>query len=143
MKESKTKKADDARLLKILLKLGALFCLSAGLVQFFFPGVDAVLAEVAPGELNWIYRLLGSFYIGLGIGMIRVDRDPAGQDIFITTLIAIASLACLAFTISLFTEFYPAIPGVLLAWIVVLTLLLTARKKAQDLLTMKSQTPES
>ena len=59
-------KADDTRLLKAVLMVGAIFCLVGGAVQFLFPDIDAILAEVEPGELDWIYRMLGSGYIGLG-----------------------------------------------------------------------------
>ena len=77
--KSAATKADDTRLLKVLLMVGGCGCLVAGAVQFLFPGVDAILAEVEPGELDWIYRMLGSGYIGLGIGMLKVYRKPARQ----------------------------------------------------------------
>ncbi|MDB4798955.1 hypothetical protein OAH36_05110 [Verrucomicrobia bacterium] len=129
-----TTQAKDPRLLKILLLPGALFCLLAGGAQFLFPGIDAVLADKEAGELQWIYRLLGSVYIGLGIGMLRAHRNPAGQEIFISTLIIIAGLACVAFTITLFTASYPPIPWVLAGWLIVFVLLVIARQKARDIL---------
>ena len=127
-------RADDTRLLKTVLMVGAIFCLVAGVVQFLFPGIDAILAEVEPGELDWIYRMLGSGYIGLGIGMLGVYRNPAGQGIFITMLIVMAVFVCVAFIITLLTASYHPIPAVLCAWIVALVLLVYARQMAKDIL---------
>jgi|GEM_PF-3074257 len=127
-------KADDIRLLKAVLMAGGIFCLAAGAVQFLFPGVDAVLAGVQPGELDWIYRLLGSAYIGLGVGMLMVFRNPIGQGVFVSTLILIAGLVCLTFLITLLTANYQPIPMVLGGWIVAFALLVFARQKAKDVL---------
>lgn len=127
-------KADDARLLKVLLMVGGIFCLLAGAIQFVFPGIDAILAEVHPGELDWIYRLLGSGYIGLGIGMLRVSRKPNGQGEFILMLIVMTALGCVTFVITLLTNSHGPIPAVLGVWIVALGLLVCARKKAKDIL---------
>ncbi len=127
-------RANDTRLLKALLMVGGCFCLMAGGVQFFFPGIDAILAEVEPGELDWIYRLLGSGYIGLGIGMLSVYRNPAGQGVFISMLIAMTALASVTFTITLLTAPYDPILLVLCLWIVTLLLLIYARHRARDIL---------
>ena len=127
-------RADDTRLLKTVLMVGAIFCLVAGVVQFLFPGIDAILAEVEPGELDWIYRMLGSGYVGLGIGMLGVYRNPAGQGIFITMLIVMAVFVCVAFIITLLTASYHPIPAVLCAWILALVLLVYARQMAKDIL---------
>ena len=126
--------ADDTRLLKVLLLVGGVYCLVAGAVQFLFPGVDAILAEVEPGELDWIYRMLGSGYIGLGIGMLGVYRTPAGQGVFIIMLIVMTALVCVTFTITFLTASYRPIPAVLCVWIVALALLVYARQKAKDVL---------
>jgi len=53
---------DDASLLKILLLIGGVFFLFAGALQFLWPGIDANLAGVAPGGLDWPYRMLGGGY---------------------------------------------------------------------------------
>ena len=95
-------------------------------MQFLFPGVDAILAEVEPGEIDWIYRLLGSGYIGLGIGMLGLYRKPARQGVFITMLIVMTAFACLTFIIALLTASYRPIPAVLCVWIVALVLLVYA-----------------
>ncbi|MHC4118469.1 MAG: hypothetical protein ACYSWO_13290 [Planctomycetota bacterium] len=131
---SNAAKADDTRLLKVLLMVGGVYCLFAGAVQFLFPGIDAILAGVEPGELDWIYRLLGSAYIGLGTGMLGVYRNPAGQGVFITMLIVMTALACIAFIITLFTAPYSPIPVVLCILIVALALLVYGRQKAKDIL---------
>ena len=132
--KSAATKADDTRLMKVLLMVGGCGCLVAGAVQFLFPGVDAILAEVEPGELDWIYRLLGSGYIGLGIGMLGVYRKPARQGVFITMLIVMTAFACLTFIIALLTASYRPIPAVLCVWIVVLVLMVYARQMAKDIL---------
>jgi hypothetical protein len=131
---SNTTKADDTRLLKVLLMVGGIYCLFAGAVQFLFPGIDAILVGVEPGELNWIYRLLGSGYVGLGIGMLGVYRNLAGQGVFITMLIVMTALACVVFIITLFTAPYSPIPVVLCILIVTLALLVYGRQKAKDIL---------
>jgi hypothetical protein len=127
-------KADDTRLLKAVLMVGAIFSLVAGAVQFLFPGIDAILAEVDPGELDWIYRMLGGGYIGLGIGMLGVYRNPVGQGIFITMLIVMTASVCVTFIITLLTASYHPIPAVLCVWIVALVLLVYARQRAKDIL---------
>ena len=132
--KSAATKADDTRLLKVLLLVGAIFCLAAGVIHFLSPGIDAILAEVEPGELDWIYHMLGSGYIGLGIGMLGVYRKPAGQGVFITMLIVMTAFACVTFIIALLTASYRPIPAVLCVWIVALVLLVYARQMAKDIL---------
>lgn len=127
-------KADDTRLLKALILIGSLFCLCAGVIQFLFPGIDAILAEVKTGDLDWTYRILGTGYIGLGIGMLGVYRNPTGQRVFITMLIVITTLVCVAFTITVLTAPYHPIAIVLCVWIVALVLLVYGRQRAKDIL---------
>lgn len=82
----------DAKMLKVVLVIYAVVVLVYGLCFLFIPGVLADMAEGDPVDFGWL-RWPGGILIALGIGALRVMRNPAKQGVFVTTIASACSLA--------------------------------------------------
>jgi len=130
-------KAEDTGILKIALMIAFIVFGVYGLIIFLLPGLLVRMSSAPMIELIWV-RWAGGMLIAIAVGIYRVYKEPANQEVFVVSVILAALLNSVAHVISLLLGDYSGatwfivLPTILT--LVITILLLWGRNNAKDLL---------
>ena len=119
MESSNVAQSDSAKMLKVILVIAGVVEFVYGISFLLYPGMLVRMSAGPAPEYSWL-RWSGGILLALAYGTFRVFRNPARQEIYVTTSIWVCLLNAIGLLISILArEFTGA------TWFIVVPMVLT------------------
>jgi hypothetical protein len=119
MSNSNDAQNDTAKMLKVALLILGIVQLAYGIPFLLTPGLLVTISGGAPVDYGWL-RWSGGIVVGLAYGTLKVSRNPAKQDVYITTIALTCLLTAVGHLIATIAGEYTCA-----TWFIVLPMVLT------------------
>ena len=118
MESSVTQTGTDG-MLKVILVITGIAQLVYGIAFLLSPGLLVTMSAGPAPEYGWL-RWSGGILIALAYGTFRVSRNPAGQEIYVTTTVFVCLLNAVGLLISMIAQEFTGA-----TWFIVVPMILT------------------
>lgn len=110
---------NNTKMLKVALLILGVVQLAYGIPFLLTPGLLVTISGGAPVDYGWL-RWSGGVIVGLAYGTLKVSRNPAKQDVYVTTMALTCLLTAVGHLIAMIAGDYTGA-----TWFIVLPMVLT------------------